>query len=75
LAEYDLKKRGPGEIYGLKQHGYLELKIASLNDYRLIEKVKRAVEYILDKFKTDLSTLPALKMRLEQNQRRLISRD
>ena len=38
IAEYDLKNRGAGEIYGLRQHGKIGLKIASLSDKVLIEK-------------------------------------
>lgn len=45
LAEEDLRIRGPGDIYGVKQHGYLDLKIAMLSDYKMIEKTKKAVEY------------------------------
>ena len=44
LAEIDLKLRGPGEIYGLKQHGFPELRIASWNDLDLIRKAKRTAE-------------------------------
>ncbi len=47
LAEIDLKIRGPGEIYGTKQHGYPELKIASYNDIELIEKTRRSAQQIL----------------------------
>ncbi|MBU0572247.1 ATP-dependent DNA helicase RecG [Patescibacteria group bacterium] len=36
LAELDLKLRGPGEIFGTKQHGFPELKIASWQDTELI---------------------------------------
>ncbi len=39
LAELDLKMRGPGEIYGVKQHGFPELKFASYSDF---ENIKRA---------------------------------
>ena len=45
LAEEDLRIRGTGDIYGVKQHGYLDLKIAMLSDYKMIEKTKKAVEY------------------------------
>jgi len=40
LAELDLKLRGPGEIYGLKQHGLPELKIASWQDVNSIKNAK-----------------------------------
>ncbi len=41
LAERDLELRGPGEIYGRAQHGALDLKIANINDLRLLKKVRR----------------------------------
>jgi ATP-dependent DNA helicase RecG len=40
LAELDLKLRGPGEIYGVKQHGFPELKIASWEDTKTIQNAK-----------------------------------
>ena len=36
LAEIDLKMRGPGEIFGLKQSGFINLKIADLSNRQLI---------------------------------------
>ena len=32
LAEIDLSLRGPGDMYGLKQHGFANLKIANFSD-------------------------------------------
>lgn len=49
LAEVDLELRGPGEIYGVLQHGALNLKIASLADTRLIAKAQRDVHAFLQK--------------------------
>lgn len=40
VAEYDLKRRGPGEVYGLKQAGIPELHFANLMDKQLIEKAR-----------------------------------
>lgn len=73
LAQYDLARRGPGEIYGTAQHGYSELKIASFSDFELLEKTKQAVNLFLSKY--DLSQLPNLKARLELYRTHLISRD
>lgn len=53
LAEEDLKIRGPGDIFGTKQHGFIDLKIASFSDFQLIEKTKKAVEYFLNNKKID----------------------
>lgn len=46
IAEYDLERRGPGEVYGTKQAGIPDLKFASLMDIELISRVKRAIETI-----------------------------
>lgn len=37
LAEADLRLRGPGEFFGVRQSGIPELRIADLNDTRLVE--------------------------------------
>ncbi len=44
LAEKDLELRGAGELYGLRQHGALDFKLASLSDSELIEKARSAAE-------------------------------
>jgi ATP-dependent DNA helicase RecG len=46
LAEVDLKLRGPGEIYGRRQSGDLDLSFANLADMRLIKKVRAAAEWL-----------------------------
>jgi len=48
LAEIDLKLRGPGEIFGIKQHGFPELKIASWQDIRLIKNTKLVAQDAID---------------------------
>jgi len=47
LAEIDLKLRGPGEIYGTKQHGFPDLRVASFTDLVLIQKTRLAAESVL----------------------------
>ncbi|MBI3955023.1 ATP-dependent DNA helicase RecG, partial [Candidatus Gottesmanbacteria bacterium] len=44
LAEYDLGLRGPGNIHGTKQHGFLPFKIADLSDLNMLKLTKTAVE-------------------------------
>lgn len=63
LAELDLKLRGPGEIYGTAQHGFLDLKIASFADLELIEKTKRAAGEILPK----VGQYPLLQAKLKKD--------
>jgi len=49
LAQLDLKLRGPGDLYGLAQHGYLDLKLASFTDLKLINSTKLAAQSIIQK--------------------------
>jgi len=42
LAEIDLASRGPGEIYGVRQSGIPDLKMASWADGVLLQRVHRA---------------------------------
>ncbi len=59
LAELDLKLRGPGELYGIQQSGYLNLKIASLSDTKLIEATQKQAQQLL-KGAPDLHAYPAV---------------
>lgn len=73
LAEFDLKQRGPGDLYGIKQHGFDALQIASLSDYLLIEKTKHAVGEFLKLSSVD--QIPALKKRIDSYQLHQIAQD
>lgn len=65
LAEYDLKFRGPGEIYGTRQSGYLDFKVGSLLDYALIQKAREAAGKILNDDPT-LQAFPLLQQKVEK---------
>ncbi len=47
IAELDLELRGPGEFLGLRQHGFPDLKIASLDDIELIARARLKAEEVL----------------------------
>lgn len=48
LAELDLQLRGPGEMFGTKQHGFPELKIASWQDTDLIKKARKVAQEVIE---------------------------
>jgi ATP-dependent DNA helicase RecG len=50
IAEEDLRLRGPGEVFGTKQHGLPELKVADLaEDFELLRLARRdAFEIVRD---------------------------
>lgn len=73
LARQDLSFRGGGEIYGLKQHGKPNLKIASLTDFTLIEIVKKACVDFFTHY--NLADFPLLQKRLKKYKISLISQN
>ncbi len=65
LAEADLKFRGPGQVYGTLQSGYLEqLKIASLDDRALVGAAKKHAAELLES-DPRLKNYPEIKKQLE----------
>lgn len=75
LAEYDLKSRGPGSMFGILQHGYSDLKIASLTDYKLIDLARIAASELIQKEGFKFSSYPLLNWRFQKQGNRLIARD
>jgi ATP-dependent DNA helicase RecG len=73
LAEFDLINRGAGNIFGTEQHGFVNLKIANLFDFELINKTKKAVEYFLENHK--INDWSELKKRIVKYKIKNISRD
>lgn len=47
LAEYDLTRRGPGEVYGTRQSGIPNLKIANIFDLKLVKETREAAQETL----------------------------
>jgi ATP-dependent DNA helicase RecG len=60
LAKLDLKLRGPGEIYGRNQSGFLSLKIASLSDQELVAMTHHYAVQFLPK----IQNFPLLQQKL-----------
>ncbi len=48
LAELDLELRGPGAIYGTSQHGELDLRIARLDDAKLIVAARASAQEFIE---------------------------
>ncbi len=66
LAQIDLKMRGPGEIYGTKQHGFPDLKIASYSNLKLIQTARQDAQEILNQ-DPQLENHNKLKMKLKES--------
>ncbi len=65
LAELDLKIRGSGDIFGVRQSGRWDLKIASLDDLRMIEQTREAAREILQG-DPELDKHPKLRLKLRE---------
>lgn len=51
IAEKDLELRGPGEVFGLRQHGIPELKLADLVKHKsVVEEVQKHIKLILEEY-------------------------
>jgi len=73
IAEFDLQNRGAGEMYGTKQHGYSDLKIATLTDYPLIQKTREAVKVFATQF--NIEDYPILEKKIDALTVNSIARD
>ncbi|MBI4100977.1 ATP-dependent DNA helicase RecG [Candidatus Microgenomates bacterium] len=65
LAQRDLELRGPGAIYGQRQHGLLDLRLANLTDTKLIAKARKTAQDWL-KTQPDLRRYPQLLAKINQ---------
>lgn len=65
IAEKDLELRGPGEIYGIAQSGFSNLKVASLLDYPTIKIAREEAERLLEQ-DPELKNHDILRRKVEQ---------
>lgn len=68
LAETDMKLRGPGEFFGLKQSGLPDLTMLALANVDLIKKARTAAR-VLMKNDPDLKRYPILRAQLDEFRR------
>lgn len=67
ISEKDLELRGPGDVFGVRQHGLPEFRIANLyRDMDILKEVQVAVKDILDKNLLDTPEYQPLKAKLHQ---------
>lgn len=58
IAQTDLEIRGPGEVFGTRQTGELQFRIANiLEDQPLLPKIQQAAETILEKYPESVEPL------------------
>jgi len=65
LAKMDLKLRGPGEVFGVRQSGIPDLKVAKLTDHEIIKKSRDAAEQLLAE-DSELKNHPQIRERLRE---------
>jgi ATP-dependent DNA helicase RecG len=49
LAERDLEMRGPGDFFGVRQHGLPALKVARLSDRAVLERARAAAMALFER--------------------------
>lgn len=64
LAEFDLKQRGAGELYGRKQWGLSDLAMEAIKNIKMVEAARLEATKIIESDHT-LSKHPILKIRVE----------
>ena len=67
LAEIDLKMRGSGEIFGLRQSGFVNLKVADLADRKIVSEAQNEAKELLS-FDSSLKKFPQLLQKLNKLQ-------
>lgn len=67
IAKQDMKIRGPGHVFSLKQHGFPEFKIADLfKHYNILIDVQSDIRLIYGNRLDDLQLEPALAIRIRK---------
>jgi ATP-dependent DNA helicase RecG len=69
LAKMDLRLRGPGEVFGIRQSGIPDLKVAKLTDHEIIKRSRDVAQKLLEEDST-LKNYPEIKEKLEEMEKR-----
>lgn len=67
LAEIDLKMRGAGEIFGLRQSGFINLKMADLSNRQAVSATQSEAKKLLN-LDSNLKKFPLLQQKLKKFQ-------
>lgn len=70
LAEEDLNRRGPGELWGQQQSGFQPFKVARLTDRELVEETRAAAANLLQA-DPNLTTTPEIALIVAEKRKRL----
>ncbi len=68
LAEIDMKMRGQGDLFSTMQHGYKKYKVASLDNFELLEQAKEAAQEVFN----ELDTYPLIEKKLIEQSTELV---
>lgn len=67
ISEQDLKQRGPGDFFGVRQHGLPEMRIANLfEDANILKKAQEAAKEIIEKGYIDTDEYAFMKYKAER---------
>lgn len=67
IASEDLKLRGPGDLFGIRQSGILDFKLGDIyQDAAILKKAKDAVDKIEQMFYNEVEEVQVLKEQLEE---------
>jgi ATP-dependent DNA helicase RecG len=74
ISDEDLKLRGPGDFFGIKQHGYIKSKLANfIEDGDIIRKTrKRAFEMVKHDPKLEYIQHEKIKIQFKENYRHML---
>lgn len=74
LAEFDLMMRGPGEVFGVRQSGIPDLKMADLKNAEFLTRVRARAEQLVE-MDSELTQNPGLAAKIAEIESKIAARD